>query len=332
MMNNDILEIWAQIEQSNEAGLLKRLYTNYFELYIYAVFQNPEKHCGIALSFDKNIRIDISAFANLRDLQVTLTHDNSFINNNLLVIKLLHNQNRDVFAVMCENMIQSVLSLRSEKQVIRTIVNQLEKWQTLFEKLKGDGLTSSEQQGLFGELYFLQKLIAEQDAVSALNSWVGTDREVRDFQYNDWALEVKTTAGNNHQKVNISSERQLDETLLENLFLFHLSVEAAKKNGESLNAKVDTIREILQDNVSALNVFNNKLLEVGYFEKHKYLYEEKCYQIRDENYYRIDGDFPRIKEKEIRNGVGDVKYSIILSQCNKYLVSENTVFDKINNL
>jgi hypothetical protein len=88
----------------------------------------------------------------------------------------------------------------------------------------------------------------------------------------------------------------------------------------------------LQDNVSALNILNNKLLEVGYFEKHTHLYEEKCYQVRDENYYKIDGDFPRIKEKEIRNGVGDVKYSIILSQCNEYLVSENTVFDKINNL
>jgi hypothetical protein len=329
MMSN-ILEIWSSIEQSNETGLLKRLYTSDSELYIYAVYQNPERYCGIALSFDKNIHIDISAFANLRDLQVTLTHDNSFINNNLLVIKLLHYQSRDVFAVMCESIIHSVLSLRSEKQVVRTIINQLEKWQTLFEKLKGEGLTPSEQQGLYGELHFLQKIIARQDAVSALNSWVGTDREVRDFQYNHWALEIKTTAGNNHQKVGISSERQLDETLLENLFLFHLSVETSKKNGESLNAKIDTVRETLQDNVSALNVFNNKLLEVGYFEKHRYLYEEKCYQIRDENYYKVEGDFPRIKEKEIRNGVGDVKYSIILSQCNEYLVAESAVFNTIN--
>jgi len=35
-----------------------------------------------------------------------------------------------------------------------TIINQLEKWQALFEKLKGEGLTSSEQQGLYGELHF----------------------------------------------------------------------------------------------------------------------------------------------------------------------------------
>ena len=329
---NDILEIWSNIEQSNETGLLKRLYNNDPELHIYAIFQNPERYCGIALSYNKDIRIDISSFSNLRDLQISLQPDASFVKNNLLIIKLLHYQSRDVFAVMCENMVSSVLSLRSEKQVVKTIINQLEKWQTLFEKLKGEGLTPSEQQGLYGELHFLQKFIEKQDAASALSSWVGTDREVRDFQYNNWALEIKTTAGNNHQKVSVSSERQLDETLLKNLFLFHLSVETAKKNGESLNAKVNSIKETLQDSVSALNIFNNKLLEVGYFEKHTHLYEEKCYQVRDENYYKIDGEFPRIKEKEIRSGVGDVKYSIILSQCNEYLVPENTVFEKINNL
>jgi hypothetical protein len=328
-MNSDILEIWASIEQSNETGLLKRLYTNDSELYIYAVFQNPERHCGIALSFNKDIHIDISPFSNLRDLQITLMHDNSFINNNLLVIKLLHYQSRDVFAVMCENMLQSILSLRSEKQILRMIINQFEKWQALFEKLKGEGLSLLEQQGLYGELHFLQKFIAKQEAVAALNSWVGTNREVRDFQYSNWAIEVKTTAGNKHQKINISSERQLDETLLENLFLFHLSVEVAKKNGESLNTKVNIIRKALQDNVSALNLFSNKLLEIGYFEKHTHLYEEKCYQVRNENYYKIDGDFPRIREKEIRNGVGDIKYSIILAMCDEYSVSENQLFKAI---
>lgn len=331
-MNNDILEIWVNMEQSNKTGLLKRLYTNDSDLYIYAVFQNPEKHYGIALSCNKSTYIDVSPFSNLRDLQVTLTQDNSFPENNLLVIKLLHHQCRDVFSIMCENMIQSVLPLCSEKQVLRTIINQLEKWQALFEKMKGEGLTSSEQQGLYGEMHFLQKFIARQEAVAALNSWVGTDKGIRDFQYNDWAVEVKTTAGNNHQKVIINSERQLDESLLENLFLFHLSVEVARKNGESLNAKVYSIRATLQDNVSALNLFNNKLLEAGYFEKHTHLYEEKCYQVRDENYYKIGGDFPRIKEKEIRNGVGDIKYSVILSQCKEYLVFENTVFNMINTL
>lgn len=101
------------------------------------------------------------------------------------------------------------------------------------------------------------------------------------------------------------------------------------KNGESLNSKVNIIRTALHDNVYALKMFNNKLISAGYFDRHAYLYEEKCYMTRTENYYRIDGAFPRIKETEIRSGVGDVKYSIILSQCNEYLIAESTVFNTI---
>lgn len=330
MKNNSILEVWSNIEQSNEKGLFKRLYLNDKDLCVYAIFQNPERYCGIALSFNKDIKINISSFSKLRDLQVILIPDTSFFQNNLLVIKLLQYQSRDVFAVICDNMVQSVLSIHSERQVVNSIINQLEKWQTLFEKLKGEGLTQQEQLGLYGELHFLQKIINHQNDVLALNSWVGTDKEIRDFQYYNWAVEVKTTSGNNHQKVFISSERQLDETLVENLFLFHLSVEAANKKGESLNMKINSIRNVLEENVISLNVFNNKLLEVGYFKKHENLYEDKCYQIRDENYYKIKGDFPRINEKEIRNGVGDIKYSIILAHCNEYLIDENTVFETIN--
>jgi len=155
---------------------------------------------------------------------------------------------------------------------------------------------------------------------------------LRDFQYNDWALEVKTSAGNNHQKVSISSERQLDETLLENLYLFHLSVEVSKGNGENLNNKISSIRQIFETNAIALNIFNAKLLEAGYFDKHAEIYKERCYQVRLENYFKIEKDFPRIKENEIRAGVGDVKYSVILSQCNEYLVTENTIFNTLENL
>lgn len=329
-MNSNILQIWENISLSNECGLLKRLYTNEVNLYVYAIIQNPEKQCGIALSFDKNIHINISQFSKFRDLQIMLMHDKSYPENNLLVIKLLDSQIRDVFGVMCDNMIQSVLSLGSEKLVIKAIINQLEKWQALFEKVKGAGLTLLEQQGLYGELYFLHKFILERNFELVLTSWVGPSKEIRDFQYNNWAVEVKTTIGNNHQKICISNERQLDETLLDNLFLYHLSVEASKGNGDNLNEIIKSIRNSLQDNFLLLNVFNNKLLESGYFDKHSYLYNERSYKIRNESYYKIDNDFPRIKEKEIRNGVGDVKYTIILSQFDQYLVSENMVFKKMN--
>lgn len=330
---NRILEIWNDLEKANTKELLKKLYSNDTNQCVYGIFKNPEQHCGIAISVSKDIRIDISPFANLQDLKVSLYNDTSFENRVMLLIELLDYSSRDVFSILCEDLIITVSKLVSEQSIIKAALNQLEKWKSLFDKYNSIGLTPAEQQGLFGELHFLQKYLSNDfEQTSIINTWVGVDKALRDYQYNNWALEVKTTAGNNHQKVSINSERQLDETLLENLYLYHLSVEVSKGNGENLNTKIFLIRQTFDTNPIALNIFNAKLLEVGYFDKHAEIYKERCYQIRQENFYKIENDFPRIKENEIRDGVGDVKYSVILSQCKEYLVAENTIFNTLENI
>lgn len=330
---NRILEIWNDLEKANSKGLLKKLYSNDKNQCVYGIFKNPEQYCGIAISVSNDIRIDISPFSNLQDLKVSLYNDSSFENHVILLIELLDYSSRDIFSILCEDLVITVSKLVSEQSIIKTALNQLEKWKSLFDKYNSIGLTPAEQQGLFGELNFLQKYLSNGfEQTSILNTWVGVDRALRDFQYNNWALEVKTTAGNNHQKISISSERQLDETLLDNLYLYHLSVEVSKGNGENLNNKIASIRQKFENNAIALNIFNAKLLEVGYFDKHAEIYNERCYQLRQENFYKIEKDFPRIKENEIRDGVGDVKYSVILSQCKEYLISENTIFNTLENL
>jgi hypothetical protein len=64
---------------------------------------------------------------------------------------------------------------------------------------------------------------------------------MRDLQGRSWAVEAKTTSTNNPQKVTINGERQLDETLLENLFLYHFSVEVSSANGLTLCQKIAVI-------------------------------------------------------------------------------------------
>ena len=329
---NSLLEIWDNIAQSNEKGLFKRLIPlENEEIYVYATFQIPEKYCGIAIAFDKSIRVDISPFSNLRDLSVRFSPDSTFPNKNLLFISLLQFQSRDIFSVLCSDLIYKISEHTEEKKIVRIVVNQLEKWRTLFDRIRNGGLQPAEQQGLYGELTFLQKFISKSDNPSSvINAWVGVDKEIRDFQYGNWAVEVKTTAGNNHQRVSISSERQLDDTLMDCLYLYHLSVETSKGNGENLNQKVQAIRNMLGDNPFALNAFNSKLLEAGYLDIHAHLYEERCYAKRDENIYHVKDEFPRIKENEIRNGVGDVKYTIVLSQCDKFLISELQLFKTLS--
>ena len=151
--------------------------------------------------------------------------------------------------------------------MVKEILNRFEKWKSLFSKIGLQGLTPEEQRGLFGELYFLRKYLqGNSNFLEVVNTWIGTEREVRDFQSGTWAVEVKTTHGNNHQKVHISSERQLDTTNLDNLFLYHISLEQMQNSGESLNDIVASVLECLQSDALALNKFKSKIYEVGYFD------------------------------------------------------------------
>jgi hypothetical protein len=53
------------------------------------------------------------------------------------------------------------------------------------------------------------------------------------------------------------------------------------------------------------------------------------YFVRQEDCFKVEKQFPRIEESDIRDGIGDVKYSIIASLCDNYKVSENEIFKTI---
>lgn len=329
-----ILEIWSELEKNKKGGFYKQLYESNKPFHIYGTYDYSNRYYGIGFIIDNDFKIDIDHFSNLKELRIILISDNSFENSRFLSIQLLDAYSKDIFSALCENLIQSVIDLSSEKKRIRTVINQLEKWKSMFDRINSEGLTAAQQQGLFGELHFLEKLFSCSDVTpnDVLYTWVGVDADLRDFQGTNWAVEVKTSATNNPQSVKINGERQLDETFLDTLFLYHCSVEVSKSNGQSLPQKIAIIRKRLNNDTIALNVFNAKLFEVGYIDKQEHLYYDRCYQIRNESFYHINADFPRIKESELRKGVGDVKYSIVLQMCNEYLVSENQVLNVIKTL
>ncbi len=332
--NNRILELWKDLEQNQQEGYFKRLLQSDKPFHIYATYQYPESYYGVAFVISNNYKIDIRGFENLKDLKVSLVADHGFENSRLLAIQLLTPNYMDIFASLCDNVVQSVVDIASEKQRVQKTINQLFKWKSMFDKVNSNILSVEEQQGLFGELNFLQKVLVKSNLQSSdvLQTWVGVDKALRDFQGTNWAVEVKTTATSKTQGVKISSERQLDESFFESLYLYHCSVEASKANGQTLCDKIEEIRNILSSDIPALVTFNTKLFEAGYIDEQATHYKTRYYKIRFEKLYKVGKDFPRIKENELRNGVGEVSYSIVLANCDSYLVPENQVISDIQKL
>ena len=297
-----INQIWGEPEndKSFSKGLLLRRYSGAVLPDVYVAMQHPEKLFCICISISDSIEVNISSFSNLQEIQVDLYPSPTQAGKNALVFKLLNFQHKDIFTVLCEDLITSITTETNEQKLIKEILNRFEKWKSLFNKIGLQGLTPEEQRGLFGELYFLKKYLQNKNNFqNILNTWVGPSKEIRDFQFSNWALEVKTTIGNNHQEIHISNERQLDTSHLANLFLYHLSLEKVQESGETLPQIIDSINEILQFDIISLNKFKAKLYEVGYFDKKVDLYNTVGYYVRQENYYKVEGDFPRLQENEL---------------------------------
>lgn len=331
-MNNRMLDLWAVMEARNDMGIAKLLYDPSLPYHIYATYASDEHGYGISFTFPHSIRIDIAPFQNLKKLKVGIYCDGILPDSKMLLIQLLSPSHRDTFSFLCESLINTVKNIDTEESMIKCVINQLDKWRILFDKTGSEGLSFAEQQGLYGELRFLSKLISKKvfPADEIMDYWVGVDAAQRDFMGGDWAVEVKTTSTSNPQEVIINGERQLDESLFRHLYLYHCSVEVSKHGGETLPERILKIRHSLDNEPLALAIFNEKLIAAGFFDEHEGLYSSRTYKLRDESIYRVEGDFPRIKESDhLRSGVGNLTYSIVLSACSVYRQSEAIVFSTI---
>lgn len=328
-MNNKVEMLWAELHNSKASGLLKRLFSGEFAIRVYCVYNKHNRSFGIGLSFPKKIKVNLMPFSSLSKLKIEIFEDTSFENSAILCATIDDSDRYGIFSCLCENVINALYQCPSIKEAVNTFVNMLLYWKSLFDISRAKGLSKEEQLGLYGELHFLEMCLKHKPDrhLEILQSYVGCNRALRDFQGKSWALEVKTTASNSRQKLTINGERQLDDSLIEKLFLYHCLVDASQNSGESLIDIIQSIRRILHINPYQVSLFNSKLFEAGYNDEDEHLYRNKYYKIRNDSFYRIHGDFPRICENELRHGVENLTYSITTAQCDSYIVPQSTILD-----
>ena len=331
-MMKKIEDIWKELEGAEplRSGLLYKRYSGAVKPGVYVAIKSPEKLRCIAVHLNATVELQLKSWDKFRDIKIQFLPDEKYPNKQFLLVLLLDNMHRDVFSTLSEDLIEQISNVTRESELIKLMFLRLEKWRLMFEKMNHQGLSDEAQQGLYGELHFLKKFLHNiPDADYCINSWKGAEKSVQDFQFADWAVEIKTTHGKNQQKLHISNERQLDISFVPNIFLIHYSLEVRQNHGETLNDVVDELFEMLSDSPAANNLFQLKLLESGYFDNHRDIYAETGYSIRQENIYRITDDFPKITEAQVPSGVGDVRYSLIVSANDDWILSEEILFKKL---
>jgi hypothetical protein len=303
---------WAQLESDWHAdGTTVRLVYPRSPHDIFIAVRHPDGARMLTISVSPQAFSDvmrrIHELPRTRGLEMQFTRQDNA--DGQLRIVLADPSLREVFNPLATDIAATAHEEPDAADAVTAAVGRFEHWRQMLQSLALSGLTQQSQRGLFGELSFLRDhLLAALPSSEAVRSWTGPTGAHQDFQFPGAAIEVKTSAGKEPQTLVIASERELDDTGTSRLVLAHFSLDERRGgSGESLNAIVDRIRDLVAD-VPTRELLDGLLVRAGYLQQQRDLYDEPRYTIRKQHFWHVTGDFPRIMEADLRPGVGDCEY------------------------
>jgi len=113
-----IKHIWDELENDKSliSGLLFRRYSGAVKPDAFVALQHPEKFLCVYVAISKTTEVNISNFSNLQEIQVDLFASPNESDKNILIFKLLNFEHKDIFAVLCEDLIASIADETNEKK------------------------------------------------------------------------------------------------------------------------------------------------------------------------------------------------------------------------
>jgi len=258
------------------------------------------------------------------DISVAITSIGSFKNEEFLKFTQSIPNTDNIFESVIADICDKIILIDEERQLSTTVEKGINEWKNFFEKQEFAVLPISAQKGLYGELHFLFHYVFKKYSfVHSLSCWTGADKTNHDFQIFNNAVEVKATSSKQHKRFLISSERQLDSTGLQHLYLLLYSLNVhINMPGRTLPALVREIYTEIEGDPIAAFLLEIKLAKYGYneFMAEKYTTGFSISGIR--LFGVIDG-FPRLLQRNLPNGIGDLKYSVAVAACAPFEIDDD---------
>ena len=250
---------------------------------------------------------------------------------NILVWRLLDSSEREIFRSLCDDIISSASNATTHQEALEAAVIRTWHWHRLLRGGADQRLSREEQKGLIGEIRVLtEHVFPRMLAAAALETWTGPFGAPKDFEIGTLAIEAKARRGAAKPEVRISSEHQLDDAGLEDLFLhvLHLATPGPDDTGFCLNDVVRDLRVLVESSdIAALELVEIRLSAVGFRDIHDY--SDHQWIELDQTLYRVSEGFPRITATDIATGVSRVTYAISLSECEPFIVEDSVLAEAI---
>jgi len=232
---------------------------------------------------------------------------------------------REVFLSLADDLHLATCDSSTEKLGLMGLVDRLSAWQVFLGR-EGRLLSRPEQEGLAGELTVINRLLdLEFPELFVLQHWVGPEAGDHDFRFPKVSLEVKAASARPNLSIQISNLRQLDELLVEQLYVALVLFEEAVE-GLTLQQLVQSVRNRIGG--AGLKLFENRLLKTGYHDEDGLHYAQP-YLVRNFSWLRVEDDFPRLRRSDIDSNVVDAVYQIRVDGLMPFQTEEAAVTTKL---
>jgi hypothetical protein len=330
-MEQKIKALWSTLESSFSTEIIARKYKRLGlkkELGLRVALSNPDKQLEFLVEVEKKSKSEDFDFPTWHGMEFELLQMDVPTPGSVHVcLRLTSNELKDVFAVVCSDLAEELEAIKSKSVRKKVFLEFLEKWTRFFSTSGAGGLSKTVQQGLWGELHWLYRLLDSGVGKSeALHSWKGCERSYHDFDFSGKVVEVKTTKSKEPRKVWISNERQLNDNGLTSLHLLVLSVVESEGGGQTLPELVDLLRTELSSDALLARNFKSKLQSAGYLDIHESKYTAN-FMANTTELFKVTSNTPKITE--LPPGVGNLKYSVLVSKCSPDQVDEIKYLEKL---
>jgi len=241
-----------------------------------------------------------------------------------IALSLAHAAYSAVFAVLCIDTAEVAASKADADSAVTAFIGRLHVWQAFMARHGPDGLSEAAMIGLMGELHILAEYLAPMVGIEqAIAAWTGPRGEPNDFGLASGYLEIKTTARQAPDSLEISNAAQLDIGR-GRILLGHLRLRQVAE-GTTLPEMVERVRSMLVNEAPpVIPEFAALLLAAGYVDAHRENYslhlEPHSLQL-----FEVTEDFPHIATGDLRAGIRSCSYTIDLGLCASWAVPASCI-------